>query len=428
MNRSVYSVLLSGLILRLGLAPFTGHPYDLGSFTTSLRLYYQYGTLDLHYYPTLPLLYYVQLIFYAPYDLLRVLGVPDSQFYYHTTLMLETVFLKLPLILCDVGIFFVLFRFTGKLFPATLFFLNPFPIYLSSVWGTYDSLMLFPLVLGIYLYGREKKGGASVSFVLSGLLKLFGFISFAMIFAETIVRRRFRTETLLGLIGGLVISGLVVLPTFFFGGFDVFLNNIVYRFIGGGRASAGGARWNLFEVLLNINPSGAFPTIPVIVALVCVAYIYETRKGQKQATALVKWTLVGAIGFALFSASEPQWLSWLVPFGILYGYTSGRIGLQYFSYVFGVVQTFLTMTLLQNTGYLLLGSGYVLVGYVENLPAGSFLYAVVMTIMVGLFSCYAFVGRLRSFRIEIVPLVILIYLQAYFWIVIVGVGRFVGVS
>src|SRR5438445_1720399 len=428
MNRSVYAVLLSGLILRLGLAPFTGHPYDMGSFTTSLRLYYQYGTLDLHYYPTLPLLYYVQLVFYAPYDLLRVLGVPDSQFYYHTTLMLEWVFLKLPLILCDIGIFIVLLRFTGKLFPATLFFLNPFPIYLSAVWGTYDSLMLFPLILGIYLYGQEKKGVASVSFVLSGLLKLFGFVAFAMIFVETIVRRRFRKETMLGLIGGLVFSGLVVLPTVFFGGFDVFLNNIVYRFIGAGRASAGGARWNLFEVLLNINPSGAFPTIPVIVVAVCVAYIYETRKGQKQGTALLKWTLVGAIGFALFSASEPQWLSWLVPFGILYGYTAGRVGLQYFSYVFGVVQTFLTMTLLQNTGYLLLGSGYVLVGYVENLPAGSFLYAVVMTVMVGLFSCYAFVGRLRAFRIEIVPLVVLIYLQAYFWIVIVGVGRFVGVA
>src|SRR6266704_530716 len=101
MNRSVYLVLFSGLIVRFGLAPFTGHPYDLGSFAIPQRLYYQYGTLDLRYYPTLPLLYYVQLVFYAPYELLRLLGMPDFQFFYHTTLMTEGLFLKLPLIISD---------------------------------------------------------------------------------------------------------------------------------------------------------------------------------------------------------------------------------------------------------------------------------------------------------------------------------------
>ena len=81
------------------------------------------------------------------------------------------------------------------------------------------------------------------------------------------------------------------------------------------------------------------------------------------------------------------------------------------------------MTLLQNTGYLLVGTGYVIVGYVEALPYGTLLYGSVMTIMVAMLSSYAFVKRLRTFRLEVVPLVALIYLQAYFWIVVVGVGR-----
>ncbi len=423
MNRSGYAVLLSGLVLRLGLAPLTGHPYDTGLFVTSQRLYYENGILDLRYFPTVPLLYYIQLAFYAPYALLRLIGIPDFQFFYHTTLMIEGLFLKLPLILCDVGIFLVLLKFTGKLFPATLFFLNPFPIYLSAVWGTYDSLMLFPLILGIYLYLQNNNALAGIGFVLSGLLKLFGFFAFAMIFFETLVRRRFRQELLLGFTSALTLTALVMLPTFLFGGLEGFLNGLVFRFIGLGRPSAGGARWNLFEVLFNINPAGIFPTVPIIAAAICVGYVFETKKGKRRDIALMKWTLVGAIGFALFSASEPQWLSWLVPIGILYGHSVGKSGLQYFSYIFGVVQTFLTMTLLQNTGYLLLGTGYVLVGYVENLPSGSLLYVSIMTFMVGMFSCYAFVERFRSFRIEIVPLTVLIYLQAYFWIVIVGVGR-----
>src|SRR5437879_13242077 len=107
--------------------------------------------------------------------------------------MLEWVFLKLPLILCDVGIFFVLLRFTKKLVPATLFFLNPFPIYLSAVWGTYDSLMLFPLVLGMYvLTTRNDTTKSSFSFVISVLLKLFGFLTYAILICESLVHRRSR--------------------------------------------------------------------------------------------------------------------------------------------------------------------------------------------------------------------------------------------
>src|SRR4029077_13461415 len=132
---------------RLALAPFTGHPGDLALFVTSQRLFYQSGVIDLKYFPTLPTIYYIQLLFYAPYQLLRLAGMPDFQYLYHTTFMIETVFLKLPLILADVGIFLVLLAATKKLMPATLYFLNPLPILLSGVWGTYDSLMLFPLTL-----------------------------------------------------------------------------------------------------------------------------------------------------------------------------------------------------------------------------------------------------------------------------------------
>jgi len=114
------AVLLCGLGIRLGLAPFTGHPGDIALFVTSQRLFYQTSTIDLKYFPTLPAVYYVQLLFYAPYQLLRLAGMPDFQFYYHTAMMIESLFLKLPSILCDAGIFVVLLSFTRKLIPATL--------------------------------------------------------------------------------------------------------------------------------------------------------------------------------------------------------------------------------------------------------------------------------------------------------------------
>ena len=50
------------------------------------------------------------------------------------------------------------------------------------------------------------------------------------------------------------------------------------------------------------------------------------------------------------------------------------------------------------------------------------------TTMIVMFCGYFVSKRLKSFRFEIVPLTVLLYIQAYFWISIVGVGRFLGVS
>ncbi len=422
-------VLLSGLGIRLGLAPFTGHPGDIALFITSQRLFYQTGTIDLKYFPTLPTVYYVQLLFYAPYQLLRLAGMPDFQYYYHTAMMIESLFLKLPSILCDVGIFIVLLSFTRKLIPATLFFLNPFPILLSAVWGTYDSMMLFPLLLGLYIFAtRNDRPASSLVFVVSGLLKLFGFVSFALAVCDSIIRHRFRDELPLEVFGGLAIVVVVLFPVFLLGGFPSFLQVLVYRFIGLS-SGTGGTHYGLIGEVLKIEPSGILPTLPVAVALTCIGYSYESaRAKQLRPLLFVKWTLVAGLAFNLFSASQPQWLSWLIPLGILYGSFTGRTGLQYFAYLFGALATFLTITLLQGISYLLIGNSTAFIlGYVESIPGSVFLYAVMITTMMVLLCGYSFSKKLKSFKLEIVPLAILLYLQLYLWIVIVGVGRILGV-
>jgi len=424
------AVLLSGLGIRFGLAPFTGHPGDIALFVTSQRLFYQTGTIDLKYFPTLPTIYYMQLLFYAPYQLLRLLGMPDFQYYDHTAMMIESLFLKLPSILCDVGIFVVLLSFTRKLTPATLFFLNPFPILLSSVWGTYDSMMLFPLILGLYIFATRNRGTASsVMFVFSGLLKLFGFVSFALAICDSIIRRRFRDELPLEVVGGLAIVAVVLFPVFLLGGFSSFLQVLVYRFIGLS-SGTGGTHYGLIGEVLKIEPSGILPTLPIAIVLTCVGYSYESsRAKQSRSLLLVKWTLVAGFAFNLFSASQPQWLSWLIPLGILYGSFTGRVGLQYFAYLFGVLSTFLTITLLQGVSYMLIGNSTAFIlGYIESIPGSVFLYAVMTTTMIVMLCGYSFSKKLKSFRLEVIPLTVLLYVQAYFWIVIVGVGRFLGVS
>jgi len=226
-----------------------------------------------------------------------------------------------------------------------------------------------------------------------------------------------------------IIAG-TVFPVFLVGGFESFLHGVVYRFIGLGYGTAGGASYNVFETVFKINPSGNLPILPAALGLICLGYSYESSKGKQLRRLLVlKWTLIGGLAFSLFSASEPQWLSWLVPLGILYGSFAGRAGLQYFAYIFGVFVTFLTMTLLQGSAYMLVGSGAgFILGYVENVPGSALLYTMMTTIMIVMFCGYSFSKRLKSFRLEVIPLTVLLYLQLYFWIVVVGVGKFVGVA
>ena len=69
-----------------------------------------------------------------------------------------------------------------------------------------------------------------------------------------------------------------------------------------------------------------------------------------------------------------------------------------------------------------------ILGYVEGIPGSVFLYAIMTTILIVMFCGFMVSKRLKSFRLEVIPLTVLLYLQAYFWIVIVGVGRFLGVS
>ncbi len=423
MIRQDTTVLLVGLLCRVALAMFAAHPYDLTLFATSQRLYYQLGYVDLRFFPTLPAIYYIQLVFYAPYALLTSLGVPDYQFLYHTTFMIEGLFLKLPMIVADVGSFLVLKRLTKQLLPSALFFLNPFMIFLTAAWGIYDGLMIFPLLLGFYLVSTDgSRTMTIVAFVASGLIKLFGFAPYAMLLVSSLLRKRFRRFASFATVG-IVITTIIVAPFLISGGFQLFTTGIISGFVGTSTVAYSYPKpssYNLIQILSGINLS--FFT-PIALALVVLGYVIDSRRVNYGVTQilLVKWCFIGAVAFNVVSGSEPQWLSWTIPLGILYGFLTGRSGIQYFSFIFGIAATFFTMTLLQSSGYILTGTGMFLLSYVEGFSNSVIFYSALTFILLTLLSAYAFIDRMKHFRVEVIPLVMLLYFQAYFWIVVVGI-------
>jgi len=100
MKTRAWATLLVGLIVRIEIASFAGHRTDIGFFTYSARLYYETGRFDTLF-SSLPLLYYIQLLFYSAYAMIRDAGFSDTVFLYHSSYMLEGLVLRIPEILAD---------------------------------------------------------------------------------------------------------------------------------------------------------------------------------------------------------------------------------------------------------------------------------------------------------------------------------------
>jgi len=403
-------------VVRIELASFAGHPGDMALFAYSSRLYFETGRFDTLF-PTLPLVYYVQLFFYALYVLVIDAGFRDLAFLNHPFFMIEGLFLRIPLIISDVAVFAALLRYTGKLRYAALFFLNPFTIYLSSAWGTYDTLMILPLVVGFLLLSRNQQRLASISFVISGLFKLFGFIPFGLLALDTLVERRFKEAAIqLGIARGLTLATFV---PYFGSGLQDFYVGFVLRFLG-----LSGARtrvYNLFAAMTGVRFGGSSPLLYVVAGIPIALFLVQRRRSGSPVNPILSSSIAAAAALVVFSQSEPQWISWLIPLSILYAFLTRREGLAGFSYFLGTISTFLSITLLQSTSYLVTGTPSILFGTVEGLPGQVIVYSIMVASLLTLLLGYVFLKPV-AFKIEIVALTALVYLQVYFWFTIIRVA------
>jgi len=418
MKTSVLIVFGLGVAIRLAIAPFTGHPDDIGYLAVALRSYYGQGNMDLRYFPTLPPLYFIELPFYSLYALMRYAGFHDALFFYHTAYMTEMVFLKLPMIVSDLGIFLLLLKFTRSLKYASLYLLNPFSIFLSSSWGTYDAIMMLPLIAGFVLLSQNKRNYASLAFALSGTIKLFGFVPLLFLGLQNLAEKQFKILAF-QLCSTAALGFVVLSPIAFQDGLSDFYSGFILRVVGANGAQT--RTWNIFASLYGVSFGGASPIIVPVAILITGSFLYQNRKGFSPKTTML-WTIVMAAGMNIFSQSEPQWISWLIAPTIMYAFMVDRQSLARFAYVFGTMGTFLTMTLTQGTGYLLAGlvSTQWLGRQIEGVSNALAVYSVTVTTMIALLIAYIFIKPPR-FKLEIIPLILIIYAQAYFWFSIVNI-------
>jgi hypothetical protein len=420
LNKNDLWIVLLGLVIRIGIALVSSHPYDTAQFAIAQRLFFQHGIIELKYFPTLPLLYYIQLPFYSIYTALQILGMNDYQQFYRSTLMVEGVFLKLPLILSDIGSFWAIRLLTRKRMPAVLYFLNPFIIYISSAWGMYDTLMIFPLLLGFLLLEKYGRTRSSIALVVSGMVKLLGFIPFSFLLIEGLLKKRFK-EAALQIAAAIIIAIGVLIPVVLVGGFREFLVGFLLRYVGLGDSVQGYFNYNPLGIF--IGPALSIIKVQAIVLFLVIAFVVESRRfayATTTLTSIVKWSFIGVIALNIFALNgEVEWLSWIIPLGIVYGFLTDRTGLQYFTFLYGTTAAFVTMLYTQGTGYLL-GTSLDLLPDLQAVTNGLEIYAATTLCLLLIALAYAWYRPVK-FRCEIIGAVFLIYLQAYFWFGLVGI-------
>jgi len=113
----------------------------------------------------------------------------------------QAVFLKLPAILADLGIGWLLFKLTKNKLISALYLFNPAIIYISTVWGQIESIPVFFLLLSLYYLVGKKHFLSHTSFILAVLVK-----QTALWLAPVFLIYWFKTQTLKQFIQGLMIQ------------------------------------------------------------------------------------------------------------------------------------------------------------------------------------------------------------------------------
>ena len=192
--RDAMWILISAVAIRLALAPVTGS-IDTDNFAATSSVYYSTGAFGVDW-VTLPGFLYFEFVSYLPYALLRNFGFGDWGVLAHSTYAVESIFVKLPAILADLGVGVLLAKFVASYRPnlrnfvLAVYLLNPLTVYLSGVYGQYDALFVLLLLGSVYCYfvlGRQLTTGILLG--MTALVNPLGFVVWIPILGGVLYRR-----------------------------------------------------------------------------------------------------------------------------------------------------------------------------------------------------------------------------------------------
>lgn len=345
---SLQVLLILGFLIRISIAPFTSHRFDIVSLKQAARAFYEEGNITLFTnWSSPPLWFFTIIIFYAPYMLLRIVGLPDTRVYYQPVLSMEVTFLKFPLILSDILSTYLIYKICRKqnldegnsMKAAAVYLLNPFTIFISSIWGMFDSLAILFALLGVYLFTHKKFYLSSLIWGLGVKWYSLGFIPFLSIYSyvqnrEERFARRLGKSVLILFIGFGFFAFLMVFPHILRGDLSYLKQVLEFRVrVGGGGGDVIGLNTfseatflKAFEYLGDIHPIQNFflLTFTPLYVILLVLFFISLRKPISEKTdtlSTFNTVLISVllIFYLTFPQLTPQCILWILPH-LIFGY------------------------------------------------------------------------------------------------------------
>ena len=187
-------VLILGLVIRIGLMPFTAHPFDVWSWYRDINKLLDQGINPYDIIRTLrPLWILTLLCVGALYIWLSSItgakAVPVSELPREFNPMwgikcipgpLFNILVKIPMVMSDALLFVLIYKLISErycektgILAATLFYLNPAVIWISSAWGQYESIPALFTVLSLYLLVKKRLVLSSLSLLTATSYKVY---------------------------------------------------------------------------------------------------------------------------------------------------------------------------------------------------------------------------------------------------------------
>lgn len=338
-------IVVLGLALRFALAPFTGHPFDMNNIYTDSQVILNGGvpTSDL---ANVPMFYYILVpISYAYSAVSHLLGIYPTSFsslpaalksvaswtvpsgapINYVTDWAYNLILKIPYIVSDfVGglvLYAMVYPKYGEkvsIMTFTLWFLNPMLIWVSSVWGMWDTLAATFTLLATYLLLRNNLSLSALCLAVAT-----GFKDYAVVLAIPMLVYAYKAGN-----GRRVIVAAAVFVGATLLLFSPFLSQAISHNSGMLNPSGNPAQnpsltygltyWSVAPLTLISGAMVTMTSIVVLIVLGIVISVMTILKLRTTQNSLFFWELASiSVVFLSYPRINEQWFVWLLPFLIL---------------------------------------------------------------------------------------------------------------
>jgi hypothetical protein len=347
-SQNIVLIAILGLAIRFALAPFTAHPFDVYfwySLSTQIVSGKSMASLGIGY---LPMLYYTLVPVAYSYSHLSIF------FNIHPTSVatlpklvqsaigwtvgnvsvpvltdpLFNLLVKIPFIIADFFSGVIIYKIAKTQFGETVahraflvWFLNPMLIWVSAVWGMYDSLPAFFALLATYLALKNKYALSAASLAVAIGYKIYPILLLVPLTVYIYRKERSVKKLILPAFILTVGSTILFLPWALSGFFTEYYGvHVSAPPPAENPAETFGLTYWSFAPFTSISGTDAhiislFTLAALTVAMVALIARKLTFGGVRE---LFLWELVAiSVIFLSWTTVDEQWFVWLLPFLVL---------------------------------------------------------------------------------------------------------------